>query len=380
MMLDPDRLRALTTPDWTAQREDAVLRRLQQAERPRAVRWIAISAVTMAAAALILVWWSGVWRSGGDAAVPVLSLDPSPDGPIVDARPQVADPLQSSPSTPPRTAPVVTPLQFRDGSAVIPDDEGSDLVIAEAGADLTRVELRRGGARFDVTPRLDRQFRVEMGLVTVDVLGTEFHCLRQDGRVTVEVIRGRVSVSWPGGSSLLRRGESGVFPPVAAEPSPERRAPASSSGARWRRLARKGEATAAYEALRAGEAVANRAEELMLAADVARKAGHPAAALPYLRRVVEEHPADSRAPLAAFTIGRIEFGRGRYRKAAKHFARVREMGETSLVEHALAREVEAWAAAGDEARAQRLARDYVSRYPQGPRVDKVHRVLVAGDH
>lgn len=378
MMLDPDRLRTLTTPEWTAQREDAVLRRLQQAERPRPARWIAISVVAMAAAALILVWWIG-----GDDSVLVPSPDPSSDSPIVDARPPAADPSllipPPNPAIPPRAAPVVTPLQFRDGSAVIPDDEGSDLVIAEAGADSTRVELRRGGARFDVTPRPERRFRVEMGLVTVDVLGTEFHCLREDGRVTVEVIRGRVSVSWPGGSTLLRRGESGVFPPPAAEPSAERRSPAPSSAARWRRLARKGDATAAYEALRAGEAVANRAEELMLAADVARKAGHPAAALPYLRRVLAEHPADSRAPLAAFTSGRIEFGRGRYRKAAKHFARVREMGETSLVEHALAREVEAWAAAGDEARAQRLARDYLSRYPHGPRVEKVRRVLVAGE-
>lgn len=116
----------------------------------------------------------------------------------------------------------------------------------------------------------------------------------------------------------------------------------------------------------------------MLAADVARKAGHPAAALPYLRRVLDNHPKNSRAPLAAFTIGRIEFDRHSYRAAAKSFARVRQMGAPSLVEHALAREVEAWAAAGELGRAKRHARDYLSRYPQGPRAKRVQRVLGPG--
>jgi len=379
MTPDPDRLRTLLAPDWTAEREDAVLRRLQQSERTSRSRWWIMTSAGMAMAAAVVV----ALLVGPQESAP--RVTPPAIGPLAEAMPQPALPPQTPPSAvtppapapPPAASPSVVPLQFRDGSAVVPDDVDSELVIAEASTTMTRVELRRGGARFDVTPNPERRFRVEAGLVTVDVLGTEFHCRREGDGVVVEVIRGQVSVSWPEDSRILERGDSGLFPPPPSESSPEDRPLVSSAAPRWRRLARKGESVAAYEALEQGQKVANRAEELMLAADVARKAGHPAAALPYLQRVIDDHPKNSRAPLAAFTMGRIEQGRRNYRAAAEHFAKVREMKGSSLIEHALAREVEAWSAAGDKARARRHAKDYLDHYPDGPRAPKVRRALAA---
>ncbi|MEM6991565.1 MAG: hypothetical protein AAF721_13755 [Myxococcota bacterium] len=131
------------------------------------------------------------------------------------------------------------------------------------------------------------------------------------------------------------------------------------------------DAKKAYDALQAGGNVPNRAEELMLAADVARRAGHTPAALPYLRRVLQHHPRDSRASLAAFTSGRIELARGKHRAAAASFAKVRGLGGTSLAEHALAREVEAWIGAKQLAKARRRAKEYLRRYPDGARVEQV---------
>ena len=43
----------------------------------------------------------------------------------------------------------------------------------------------------------------------------------------------------------------------------------------------------------------------MLAADAARLSGHPASAVPYLRRMLRDYPSDVRGPVAAFTLGRV---------------------------------------------------------------------------
>src|SRR6185503_5207356 len=63
---------------------------------------------------------------------------------------------------------------------------------------------------------------------------------------------------------------------------------------------------AAYRSLVATPDVADQsAEGLMLAADAARLSGHAAESVPYFRRLLRDHARDARAPLAAFTLGRI---------------------------------------------------------------------------
>ena len=122
-------------------------------------------------------------------------------------------------------------------------------------------------------------------------------------------------------------------------------------------------------------AVAPDIEALMRSADAARRAGRPAQAVPYLRRLLRDHPADARAPLAAFTLGRILLAElGQPTEAADAFALSRRLAPRGpMASHALAREVEAAARGGDAARARRLAATYVADYPAGPHLAAVRR-------
>ncbi|MEM6732378.1 MAG: tetratricopeptide repeat protein [Myxococcota bacterium] len=123
------------------------------------------------------------------------------------------------------------------------------------------------------------------------------------------------------------------------------------------------------------ERVKNRAEELLLAADVARMTGHPGDALPFLRKVIAQHRRDPRAPLAAFTLGKLLLEElGRPRRAAEAFRQVRLLKASSdLEEDALAREVECYFRAGEEDRARDTAELYLERYPKGGRRGWVER-------
>ncbi len=115
--------------------------------------------------------------------------------------------------------------------------------------------------------------------------------------------------------------------------------------------------------------------DLLLAGDVARLSGHPRAAVAPLERAIALHADDPRAPLAAFTLGRIHLeDLGAPRDAALAFARSRELApDGPLAEDALAREVEAWSRAGEVETARDRARRYLERYPAGRRVTAVRR-------
>jgi transmembrane sensor len=107
-------------------------------------------------------------------------------------------------------------------------------------------------------------------------------------------------------------------------------------------------------------------DDLLLAADAARLSGHPARALPYLNRVLERHAHDDRAPMAAFTRGRILMTLGQPGEAGESFDRAMTLGaQGSLHENALARAVEAYSRAGNTTRAAKLAQSYAERYPEG---------------
>ena len=92
----------------------------------------------------------------------------------------------------------------------------------------------------------------------------------------------------------------------------------------------------------------HRRGELLADADRARLAGRFEDGASLLQRLIREHPGDQRAPLAAFSLGRILLGElRRPAEAAQAFARVRTLApDGPLAEDALAREVEAWARAG----------------------------------
>jgi transmembrane sensor len=272
-------------------------------------------------------------------------------------------------------------LVLDDGSTVQPLSKGAKVEPLEASATKQSVRLTAGKARFEVKPREKRNFEVRAGAVTVAVLGTSFVVAIEASEVHVQVEHGHVRVSWAGGTRELRGGEQAIFdsakaavptnldptPTPAPEPSAQR--PPQPS---WQALATEGEYKEAYARLNAegASAVRNDPDDLLLAADVMRLGGAPARAVPFLERLVKSHPGDSRAPLAAFTLGRVLLDQlGRPREAAAAFAQARRMG--GLAEDALAREVESWSRAGEPGLAKERANEYVERFPKGRRLKAV---------
>jgi transmembrane sensor len=99
-------------------------------------------------------------------------------------------------------------------------------------------------------------------------------------------------------------------------------------------------------------------------------------AVAHLRTLIDRFPADPHAQVAAFTIGRLLLeSLGQPRQAAASFEHARVLaGRAPVAEDALAREVEAWAAAGERALARRRAELYRQLYPDGSRLPAVLRV------
>jgi transmembrane sensor len=237
-----------------------------------------------------------------------------------------------------------------DGSRV---DLGSDVVLLarENSGDAVRLEMSAGRATFDVRPHGPRLWSIDCGEFLVEVLGTRFTIEHQGAWGEVQVARGVVRVSGPsvpGGSRTLRAGESLRMPeqePAAVPaiaPMVEQR-PRATPG--WRELATRGEYDAAYASvMRTGiEREAQRSHEvetLFALADTARLSGHPADARYPLERIVQEHPTDRRAPLAAFTLGRIELESMQRREiAAQWFERAIALGLSGSLRTAAERRI-----------------------------------------
>jgi transmembrane sensor len=180
----------------------------------------------------------------------------------------------------------------------------------------------------------------------------------------------------PLGHGAVVAAEPSVAGPLFAElPTPVAPTPA------WKARASEGDFAAAYRlAYEPGTGETPRHEalapgDLLLLADVARLSRHPADAVPPLARLLREHTRDPRAPLAAFTLGRVQLDElGRPREAAESFRRAEDLDpDGPLAQDALAREVEAWSRAGETGRARERASAYVQRYPSGRRLRSVRQ-------
>ncbi len=298
-----------------------------------------------------------------------------------------------SPSTPAADEPALSPspdgvnltasgaLSLGDGSVVTPLGKDSRLLARQVSETDVVVALTGGGARFDVPVRPARRFRAELGTLALETRGAAFRVRLARAQVEVIAERGEVSVRRGAQRQVVAAGEARTFAtaarvdtaplaPVTAEP-PMPPAPAST----WREAAARADYAAAWLAFAQISAPLERMEDLLLAGDVGRLSGHPEAAVLQLTRAVERHPEDPRAPLAAFTLGRVQLeDMGAPRDAALAFARARSLApDGPLAEDALAREVEAWSRAGETETARSLARTYTARYPRGHRLRAVLR-------
>jgi len=267
---------------------------------------------------------------------------------------------------------------FADGSVARVSDDGELRVVVATPEHIESV-LTTGAADFEVTKHAGRDFVVLAGSVRVKVVGTRFRVERSGERTRVSVAEGKVEVQEGDVRSYLEAGESRFFPSAAPAVAKEEPHVVSGGGARARflELARGGEFKAAYQVMsQSPAAVGSSAEDLFLAADAARLSNHPEQAVGFLRRLTTEHAGDSRAPLSAFTLGRVLLSQlSRPAEAAEAFALARRLRPSgSLAEDALAREAEARAATGSAGQARTLAQQYVARYPQGKHLPTMQRL------
>jgi transmembrane sensor len=248
---------------------------------------------------------------------------------------------------------------------------------------LAELWLEAGVARFEVVKNAERRFRVRAGDVVVEALGTVFTVKVVHDQVQVEVTEGHVRVEWGAQHVDLLGGNMGVFPhrvikgetPESTKPDPPQSAPAATGGRSWQNLAGEKRFKEAYDALR-DSAPRDEPAELLLAADVARQAGHPDSAVRHLERVVQAHPGDPRAPVAAVTLGRVLLELSRPSAAAVAFGRAQTLAPSGvLAETAAAYEVEALLRAGQKQAAEQRGKRFVSKYPNSGRAERVRTLL-----
>jgi len=305
----------------------------------------------------------------GAAFAGVLSLLLLFHGRHVSSRPELTVDRPAPQAEAPVAAHANAILRLKDGSTAIALDPATEIKVAQDVTDRAELVLSRGRGRFDVKPRPTRTFVVHAGNVTITVLGTLFTLERVADRVGVSVESGTVHVDWGLGSALLEQNNSGWYPPLVISGQDDH--DASQEEAPRLRSARRSVLGAGqpYATSPAEATNAESAADLLRASDKARIAGHGEEAAELLRKLLREHRNDARAPLAAFTLGRMLLMElGRPLEAAGTFADARRLSPGGpFAEDALAREVEAYSKAGVPARAHARAEEYLRLYPEGRR-------------
>lgn len=263
-----------------------------------------------------------------------------------------------------------TAVALDDGSVIELDPHTSLRGVSRSASEVT-LELEHGEATFEVTPNPGRAFRVASGDVSVRVIGTRFEVSREAGHVTVEVERGRVEVQRGEETVVLGAGErwSGeewiTNAAVEAPASPEASEPEVTEVVRPtgpRRDERPAE-TEPEDAARA----------LFEAAQAARRGGRPDRAAALFAELVEQHPHDPRAGLAAFELGRIRLDvmhdvRGSIEALERSLDLAPHGG---FRQDALARLVLLYDRVGDDSRCREAQSRYLSDFPDGVHLSDV---------
>ena len=339
--------------EWDASRVQAGRLGLHARRRRRKI----VRASALATIGLAAIAWVVLPRSATTSTSTAATPHVTPTA----ATPNASTAVASTPLAPPVTAPqaatpTATPLDRESRVRTISDDPH---VIELAGA-----------ARFEVGTR---ELRVVAGKVNIVALSAKFAASRSEQRVRVEVLEGSVRVRWDDHERELAAGQTASFPP---EPARRAKPIAPATVASWRELARDGEFAKANAALVLPDAppVRDIPDDLLLLADVKRLTHHAAEAVAPLRQIVRDHASDPRAPLAAFTLGRVLLDLDRAGEAAEAFAQADALApDGPLAEDAVARQVEALARDGKTTLAHELAERYVSRFPDGRKIRSVRR-------
>jgi hypothetical protein len=355
-------LQRLVRVDWSATR--AHRSELGLAVRRR--RKITRTAILAAAAAGALAFT--VWPSQDEPSPPEVNVAnvanvakvatvTIPSNPPVAATP--------SPPAPAPPTPTHAALRFSAGATATPMAADAKLRVVGETSDRIVVALDAGAARFDVAETPARTFRLvaprpRRDDVAIDVIVAKFAVVRETHRVHIEVYEGLLQISSRDGVRELGAGATYDVPttpprPVDVVATVVKQDPAPT-------------AVVQPDVVPARDVL----EELLLAADRKRQAGHHEEAVELLRQGVRDHAADSRAPLAAFTLGRLLLRLKRPAEAAEAFATAERLAPNGpMTQDAVARQVEAMAAAGNTNGARAVAQAYVTRFPDGRRLAEV---------
>lgn len=305
--------------------------------------WVTRSALSLAAAAVLAAGWMG-WASVGPSIEPLR--------------------MHGSLLRPGSSFPDAQLATLSDDSQ-LRLEPGTQLSVETNTAEHFRTHLAAGRVAFDVKPsQARRRWSIVVGQVEVVVVGTQFAIEHRPPTVRVSVSRGEVKVSGPtvpGGTQTLGRGA--VLEAALSADSGEREA-----GIPVRTDATM-DAPGAEAASGAEEdAPELSASDFLQQADALRRRGQHRAAARLLSAALRQAPSGTERPLLAFTLGRIQLDNlGQPEAAARSFRLAVQLGlPPALREQALARSVQAWAAAGNYDRAATTARQYLQEYPQGP--------------
>ena len=186
---------------WDAARTERTLRGLPAVRRKRRTRR-AVGGGLAAALLLGPALWLGVLRHG-------TTVSPDAQAAAAQTGRALSAPAASTATTDTK------PLRLADGSSVALLDTRTDVAVEHVDEHLVALHLRQGRARFEVTPRPERVFRVRTAEVTVEVLGTVFEVEQREERTRVQVSRGRVAVRWADRRDVLVAGDDRLFPPTA---------------------------------------------------------------------------------------------------------------------------------------------------------------------
>jgi transmembrane sensor len=341
---------------WNDLRQAAVLRRLHKAAKwkPRGTsRW---PVVLVAASALAVV------------ALVVRAKWVHPSG---NAEPAIAN----------RTASGDMLVRLPDGSTAR-GENSADVKVESLEVERAELVQTAGRVRYDVMPNARRRFVVRAREVQVSVLGTAFYVEMSPAAVVVHVERGNVEVVQRDRRVVLATGEGITLDTTiaSAEAASASNAPQPSSTPEvsLRDGPNAAGETPGRRALPHAASNGASAAQMLERADRARARGDLEGAAHALRELIQRYPADARATLAYFTLGRVLGAEGAHRDAAQAFAACLARGPIdSLAEDALAELARAHARAGQRADAVAAAQQYLSSYPKGVHA-RAMRDLVGG--
>jgi TolA-binding protein len=313
-------------------------------------------------------------------------------------------------------------VEFTDGST-LRAEPGSRLRVDDPKSNGARVLIERGRAEVNIAHRAGSDWSFLGGPFEVRVTGTRFALDWDPASEVLELgmLEGSVEVHGPlGGAVTVRAGQrfraelaarrmtvvdsteelaaieapSSAAPELPADESPELDLPATPESARkhappaapatvresWPKLVANGEFDSVVQQAneRGLDACLKTcgASDLRALADAARYTNRGEVAERALMALRQRFAGSGESRAAAFLLGRLYEGRGATEKAESFYQTyLSEAPSGALAAEALAGKMRTILAARGRAAAEPVARDYLSRYPEGVHAKPARRIL-----